>query len=752
MKHSSPAGKRLTVAVTVALAVTGGGLTSGPALASVPSALMVTADDAPSAPAVIDPASALRGWGPSGFLSRVGESNEVPTYRWTRYADGVTTTLPATTTYYRASVGGDVVVRPEGTTYHLYDMAAGGEPVSIDTASLGASATLSWVADRTLVMRTDDGSGRTTLHLVSKPQGEVVDLVVTGLPADAKVAFSSLAAPGLLAVSYTGTVRGVAGKRLAVVDLAEGRVVDDRPVPVIDPLSGIAVSATHVAWVERPSEGETVVVTARRGSDAAPHRMTHRGQDRGVSVFLLGGWVLFGVPGGSTAQGPNPLHALQAVPVDGGTRPFVLLDSLVTGYGTPDTLLVQGGTDAQGEGVYRIVLGSDGKPLATRLATTGLRTTLGVVEESVPAVADFSAPGSTVRFDWYLGRGRAVAELVIIEYATNHTWSQRVHVEDRLSSDRFGRVTLDWNGLSNSQLSAPSGSYIWRLTASPFNGIGPVLQRTGTLKVTNKAVQHDYSGSAFPDLLVRNANGDLHSYDTRQVLFDPGYGYQWDGTYRGRGWNAYDRILATGNLDSTPHSDLVARDRTGVLWFYSNEGGTLAKRTSIGGGWNAYDELAAGSDLTGDGRPDLVATDRSGVLWLYKATGSANKPFTARKRIGGGWDAYNNVTAPGNLGGGTTGDLLARDKDGVLWLYLGKGDGTFAPRTKIGAGWGRMEHLVPIGDFGRDGRPDLLTSQIDRDGRTVFLRYKGTGNWRAPFEKAVTTPVDPLLYGFDLLS
>ncbi|MFC9492065.1 FG-GAP-like repeat-containing protein, partial [Streptomyces hydrogenans] len=92
-------------------------------------------------------------------------------------------------------------------------------------------------------------------------------------------------------------------------------------------------------------------------------------------------------------------------------------------------------------------------------------------------------------------------------------------------------------------------------------------------------------------------------------------------------------------------------------------------------GWQVYDKITGGSDLNGDGRGDLLATDTSGVLWLYVSTGDTRTPFKPRVRIGGGWQTYDLLLAPGDIAGASGGDLLARDKDGVLWLYLGKGDG-----------------------------------------------------------------------------
>jgi hypothetical protein len=167
-----------------------------------------------------------------------------------------------------------------------------------------------------------------------------------------------------------------------------------------------------------------------------------------------------------------------------------------------------------------------------------------------------------------------------------------------------------------------------------------------------------------------------------------------------------------------------------VLWLYQGRGdGTFATRTRIGSGWQVYRHLAGGSDLTGDGRPDLVATDTAGALWLYRGTGSTSAPFDARKKIGlSGWQQFTVIEATGNIAGGAAGDLVARDKDGVLWLYQGKGDGTFSGRVRIGGGWNTYKYLVGVGDANRDGRPDLFAY-----GSNGTYLYKGTGSSTTPF-------------------
>ncbi|MEU4077476.1 hypothetical protein [Streptomyces venezuelae] len=71
-----------------------------------------------------------------------------------------------------------------------------------------------------------------------------------------------------------------------------------------------------------------------------------------------------------------------------------------------------------------------------------------------------------------------------------------------------------------------------------------------------------------------------------------------------------------------------------------------------------------------------------------------------------------------------------------------QGRRTFTARTRIGGGWQEYDEIVGIGDADRDGRADLLV-----DGKGLYrgqslAYYKGTGDVRAPFapRRKLSTP------------
>ncbi|MEU7032417.1 N-acetylmuramoyl-L-alanine amidase [Streptomyces sp. NPDC046237] len=232
------------------------------------------------------------------------------------------------------------------------------------------------------------------------------------------------------------------------------------------------------------------------------------------------------------------------------------------------------------------------------------------------------------------------------------------------------------------------------------------------------------------NLLARDASGVLYQYQGRGSATAP-----FLTRYRvGSGWNMFNTITPMTALRADGTGDMVARDAAGVLWYYQGTGNPSAPfkaRLKTGGGWQIYDRILGARDLSGDSIPDLIAREKSGVLWFYKGTGNPASPFAARVKVGGGWQTYNQLVSTGDLNADGKADLVARDGSGNLWFYKGTGSTTapYAARTMVGSGWQTYNQLVGPSDLNADGKVDL----VGRDGSGTLWFYKGTGSATAPF-------------------
>ncbi|APE21092.1 N-acetylmuramoyl-L-alanine amidase [Streptomyces venezuelae] len=234
---------------------------------------------------------------------------------------------------------------------------------------------------------------------------------------------------------------------------------------------------------------------------------------------------------------------------------------------------------------------------------------------------------------------------------------------------------------------------------------------------------------------------NLLARDTSGVLWQ----YQGNGSgaflarFRvGGGWGGYNAITPMTALRADGTGDMVARDTAGVLWYYQGSGNPSVPfkgRIRTGGGWEIYDRILGIRDLNGDAKPDLIAREKSGVLWYYKGTGDPAKPFAPRLKVGGGWNIFNQLISTGDMTGDGKPDLVARDAAGVLWLYKNNGGSPnpFATRGRVGGGWGVYNSMVGPSDLDRDGRPDLIA----RDGTGVVYFYKNTGGYPNPYAAKV---------------
>ncbi|MEV6551881.1 hypothetical protein AB0M57_24690 [Streptomyces sp. NPDC051597] len=702
---------RLGAAVAVALAATAAVTLNGPADAATPAPARAAAAAQQGAGDATFPFvnSVLATAGPSGFLAV--RTDDVA---WTRYADGAVTPFPKSPAVtYQGAAGADIVVASEGTRHTIHDMAKGGDPVVIDIPYK-----LREVNGSTLVMvdpATHD------LHLVSRaPGGEVVDRKVTGMPAGVPWGSPYGSTPGTVAVQTSASDGDF---YLALVDVATAATVETYD---LDRYSGFAqVTPDRVLW--EPASGQTRIVDRKtKQAETLPYH---------AQIALGGDWLAITGNDKVVVDGvtyPNKPIVLKSLK-DGRKVPLLDLASHVAPAGD-GTLLVSGGTFAQGQGLFRVSLDASGSPVATMIGDGQNPLEMILKGTNVPSVFHFD--GTDKRVTWETNQPDLGVSLDLTHVATGRTVSLWSYYD----------TYINWKGYFDQVVGAYNGEYTWKMTARPASGVGPSAVKTGTTTVERGTAPRDFNDNAQADALVRDSSGNLGAYDLSHlramgnspdcddegcppVVHDP------KPDVLGTGWNTYTLMAAPGNLAGSAADDVVGRDRDGVLWLHQSDHQKLLPRTKIGGGWNIYTQITGGSDLNGDGRGDLLATDQAGVLWFYASTGDATTPFKARQKIGGGWQVYNLLTAPGNIAGASGGDLLARDKDGVLWLYLGKGDGTFTARREVGGGWQKYTHIIPAGKNSK-GVADLYA--IGSSGSAL---YSGRNSTTDPFEAAHALPL-----------
>ncbi|MFG1954825.1 FG-GAP-like repeat-containing protein [Micromonospora sp. NPDC048830] len=277
-------------------------------------------------------------------------------------------------------------------------------------------------------------------------------------------------------------------------------------------------------------------------------------------------------------------------------------------------------------------------------------------------------------------------------------------VDSVVAPDLFG-VSGDFTGDGKDDVIARSGSgELWL-----YPGTGQAItDQVLTYRVRvgvgwdflNLVISGDFTGDGKSDIVARSGSGELWLYPgtgkaiTDQVL-----------TYRvriGTGWDWMDAITA-GDFTADGVSDLVGRTPDGQLWLYAGTGSAtqdnvVRPKIRIGTDWNIMAGLTTG-DFTRDGKDDVVARDHNGVLWLYAGTGNAitDQVLTYRVRIGTGWDWMDAITA-GDFTADGVSDLVGRTPDGQLWLYAGTGsatqDNVVRPKIRIGTGWNMMNVIT----------------------------------------------------------
>lgn len=250
------------------------------------------------------------------------------------------------------------------------------------------------------------------------------------------------------------------------------------------------------------------------------------------------------------------------------------------------------------------------------------------------------------------------------------------------------------------------------------------VQIFGWTKTAAAAGAGDVSGDLNVDVVAQNSAGDV-------VVYRGNGRGGWNGSATaGSGWERSDKLITLGDFTGDGISDLGRVGTDGKFELLKGTGaGKYAAPVAIGSGWGSHRRIVGGIDFDGDRRTDVLAVDSSGTLRYYRGSGAGT--FTGSpKAVGSGWGSMTAVMYAGDFNGDTRGDIIARKKDGTLWLYPSNGAGGFGSSKKIGNGWGAMTAVFSPGDFDGSGKPDVLARRSD--GTLVLYRGTGTGAFGSP--------------------
>lgn len=294
-----------------------------------------------------------------------------------------------------------------------------------------------------------------------------------------------------------------------------------------------------------------------------------------------------------------------------------------------------------------------------------------------------------------------------------------------VSSESGGIVAADFNRDGNLDIAIQTNEAAPTVAILLGDGTGKFTEvKKSPIKAKGTPVLvQDFNGDGIPDLLLAGQSGPA----SINVLLGNG-----DGSFReGPGGQIFDNfgdnpvVSADFNGDGIP--DLALAGGYYLVILLGKGDGSFSKvpvgPTSISEA-DLFNSMAA-ADFNGDGIQDLAVADSSdGVVSIYlgKGDGTFRKAGEDIKLNGANHLAVGDFNGDGKLD-------LAVPAGNKVHILFGKGDGTFKTGPTAPLSLGSPPFLVSVGDFNGDGIADLfLGAQVNGTSVNVLLG-KGDGTF-----------------------
>jgi len=244
---------------------------------------------------------------------------------------------------------------------------------------------------------------------------------------------------------------------------------------------------------------------------------------------------------------------------------------------------------------------------------------------------------------------------------------------------------------------------------------------TGWGSFTQLSTGADWNGDGAADLMAVNPAARAGT-----LLFYPGTGRRDFQTSAAPSLTVpgADLVLLVGDVNGDGYTDAVARVRTNdtLQILLGLAGSRFAAPRQIGSGWNGFTLVEAAGDHDNDAVPDLLARDASGKLFIYPFLRTvAFKPPTA---IGTGFQGMLSVVGAGAFNQDAYGDVIAlRASDHALLLLRGTGPGPLQGASVLRTAQNDLAQVLGVGDYNGDGTADVIARS--RDG--LLWLYPGNG-------------------------